>query len=306
MGKIAFVFAGQGAQHTGMGKEISENVSAAAEIFAKADSVRPGTSQQCFEGSSELLAETKNTQPCIYTVDMAMAAALEANGVKADMAAGYSLGELAALAYAGSFSFDDGLGLVSQRGAIMQKASESCDSGMMAVLKLSDEKIEELSSKYTKVYPVNFNCNGQVTVAGDRAQLDQFKDDVKEAKGLVRILEVSGGFHSPFMSDAAEEFKKVLEGADIKDANIPVYSNWTAKPYEGDYKKALEMQIANPIRWKNIIEDMIENGADTFIELGPGTALTKMITRISKKVRMFNVKDMESLELTLKGVKENA
>ena len=171
MGKIAFVFAGQGAQHTGMGKEISENVSAAAEIFAKADSVRPGTSQQCFEGSSELLAETKNTQPCIYTVDMAMAAALEANGVKADMAAGYSLGELAALAYAGSFSFDDGLGLVSQRGAIMQKASESCDSGMMAVLKLSDEKIEELSSKYTKVYPVNFNCNGQVTVAGDRAQL---------------------------------------------------------------------------------------------------------------------------------------
>ena len=306
MGKIAFVFAGQGAQHTGMGKEISENVSAAAEIFAKADSVRPGTSQQCFEGSSELLAETKNTQPCIYTVDMAMAAALEANGVKADMAAGYSLGELAALAYAGSFSFDDGLGLVSQRGAIMQKASESCDSGMMAVLKLPDEKIEELSSKYTKVYPVNFNCNGQVTVAGDRAQLDQFKDDVKEAKGLVRILEVSGGFHSPFMSDAAEEFKKVLEGADIKDANIPVYSNWTAKPYEGDYKKALEMQIANPIRWKNIIEDMIENGADTFIELGPGTALTKMITRISKKVRMFNVKDMESLELTLKGVKENA
>ena len=306
MGKIAFVFAGQGAQHTGMGKEISENVSAAADIFAKADSVRPGTSQQCFEGSSELLAETKNTQPCIYTVDMAMAAALEANGIKADMAAGYSLGELAALAYADSFSFEDGLRLVSQRGAIMQKASEACDSGMMAVLKLSDEKIEELSSKYTKVYPVNFNCNGQVTVAGDRAQLDQFKDDVKEAKGLVRILEVSGGFHSPFMSDAAEEFKTVLEGADIKDANIPVYSNWTAKPYEGDYKKALEMQIANPIRWKNIIEDMIENGADTFIELGPGTALSKMITRISKKVRMFNVKDAESLELTLKGVKENA
>lgn len=207
---------------------------------------------------------------------------------------------------ANHFSFEDGLRLVNERGRIMQDASNKCESGMMAILKLSDEVVEKLCSKYTQVYPVNFNCNGQVTVAGDNEQLMDFKEDVKEAGGLIRILEVSGGFHSPFMAEAAEQFAEVLEKVDFKAPQMKVYSNYTAQPYGDNYKELLKMQISNPIRWKNLIEDMIQQGVDTFIEIGPGTALTKMITRISKKVRMFNVNNAESFEQTLRGVKEDA
>ena len=304
MGKIAFVFAGQGAQKPGMGKDVAEISKAAAEVFENAERVRPGTVRQCFEAEMEELAETKNTQPCVFTMDLAMAAALAEKGIKADFVAGYSLGELAALTYAKAFDFDEGLKLVSRRGALMQEASEKYDTGMVAVLKLPDEKIEELAAPYDKVFPVNFNCNGQVSVAGDKEQLDKFKDDAKEAGGLVRILTVSGGFHSPFMAEAAEAFGDVLAEAEIGEAEIPVYSNRTALPYEGDYRNLLQEQIANPIRWKNLIEHMIEEGADTFIELGPGTALTKMITRISKDVTMLNVGDVESLESTLERMSE--
>ncbi|NLD18974.1 MAG: ACP S-malonyltransferase [Clostridiales bacterium] len=306
MGKIALVFAGQGAQHTGMGQEIYISSAKAADLFNGADKVRPGTVSQCFKADAKELSETKNTQPCVYTVDLAMAAALEEAGIKADMVAGYSLGELAALAYAEAFSYEEGLRLVSKRGELMQKTSSKRSTGMMAVLKLDDGVVEELCSKYKEVYPVNFNCRGQVSVAGDNEELDSFKEDVKDRGGLIRILEVSGGFHSPFMSEAAEEFGKVLEDAEIGTPKIPVYSNWTAMPYKGDVRPYLQNQITNPIRWKIAIENMIAAGADIFIEVGPGTALTKMITRISKDIRMFNVKDLESLELTLKGVEENA
>lgn len=307
MGKIAFVFAGQGAQSRGMGKDAADSSSAAAEIFRKADRVRPGTSTQCFTADADELAQTRNTQPDIYTVDLAMAALLEEKGVRADMVAGYSLGELAALAYAGSYDFETGLKLVSQRGAIMQEASEKVNTGMVAVLKLQDEKVEELCGKYSDVYPVNFNCRGQVSVAGLKDQLAEFNAAAKEAGGLVRILEVSGAFHSPFMTEAAEKFEEVLSEADFQPTRIPVYSDRTSMPYEGDAadcRRLLKEQIANPIRWRILIENMIEAGVDTFIELGPGTALTKMITRISKQVKMLHVSDMESLEETLKALKE--
>ncbi len=304
MGKIAFVFAGQGAQYPGMGKDVAEYSAAAAEIFKIADEVRPETSRQCFEGTSEELQETRNTQPCIFTVDLAMAAALGEKGIKADYTAGFSLGELAALTYAKAFGFGDGLKIVSKRGELMQIASEKHNTGMAAVLKLSDEKIEELAAKYDNVYPVNYNCNGNVTVAADKEQLAAFSADVKEARGLARPLKVSGAFHSPYMAEAAEEFGAFLKDVEVGEVEIPVYSNRTAKAYEGDYKELLEEQIINPVRWKTLIENLIAEGVDTFIELGPGKALTSMITRISKEVTALNVSDVESLENTLERMSE--
>jgi [acyl-carrier-protein] S-malonyltransferase len=249
--------------------------------------------------------QTKNTQPCVYTVDLAMAAALEAEGIHADMAAGYSLGELAALTYAGAMTIEEGTRVVSERGRLMQIASEAHETGMAAVLKLPDDKVEEICSKYPDLYPVNYNSDGQVSVAGDKEQIKAMAEDVKAEKGLAKILDVSGAFHSPYMNQAAEDFSKFLEEAEIGEVNIPVYSNRTALAYEGDYKQLLVEQIINPVYWKKLVRNIIDEGVDTFIELGPGKALTSMITRISKDVKMYRVSDMETLQKTLEGVKNN-
>jgi [acyl-carrier-protein] S-malonyltransferase len=306
MGKIAFVFAGQGAQSPGMGKDIYDAVPAAREVFDRADEIREGTSRQCFEADKEELMETKNTQPCVFTMDLAMAAAVEAEGIHADMTAGYSLGELAALVYAGALDMEEGLRLVSERGRLMQIASEKHETGMAAVLKLSDEVVLEMCEKYPDLYPVNFNSDGQVSVAGDKDQLQQLRADVKAVEGSCRILNVSGAFHSPYMSEAAEGFGKVLETASFGEKNMPIYSNLTAEPYDDDYRRLLREQIVNPIYWKTIVRNMIAEGVDTFIELGPGKALTSMITRIDENVKMYRVADMETLAETLEGVKNNA
>ena len=305
MGKIAFVFAGQGAQSVGMGKDVYDAIPAAREVFTKADAVRPETSAQCFEADAAELMQTKNTQPCVYTVDLAMAAALEAEGIHADMAAGYSLGELAALTYAGAMTIEEGTRVVAERGRLMQIASEAHETGMAAVLKLQDDKVEEICAKYPDLYPVNYNSDGQVSVAGDKEQLQQMADDVKAERGLAKILDVSGAFHSPYMNQAAEDFAAFLADAEIDTVNIPVYSNRTALPYEGDYKQLLVEQIINPVYWKKLVRNMIDEGVDTFIELGPGKALTSMITRISKDVKMYRVSDMETLQKTVEGVKNN-
>lgn len=306
MGKIAFVFAGQGAQSVGMGKDVYDAIPEAREVFTKADAVRPETSAQCFEADAAELMQTKNTQPCVYTVDLAMAAALEAAGIHADMAAGYSLGELAALTYAGAMTIEEGTRVVAERGRLMQIASEAHETGMAAVLKLQDDKVEEICAKYPDLYPVNYNSDGQVSVAGDKEQLQQMAGDVKAERGLAKILDVSGAFHSPYMNQAAEDFASFLKDAEIRTVNMPVYSNRTALPYEGDYKQLLVEQIINPVYWKKLVRNMIDEGVDTFIELGPGKALTSMITRISKDVKMYRVSDMETLQKTVEGVKNNA
>lgn len=300
MGKIGFVFAGQGAQYTGMGESLSKCSSAAAELFKKIDSVRPETSKQCFEADAEQLMKTDVTQPCVYAVDLACAYALKERGIMADAVAGYSLGELAALTFAGSLTPEEGVRLVAARGAAMQRASELQETGMMAVLKLDDDRINQLASKYDNVYPVNFNCMGQVSVAGLKDQLAQFGQDVKENGGLVRILEVAGGFHSPFMQSAATELKDIFEQASVAEAQIPVYANCTGEKYQGSYTDTMLRQIVSPILWQKSIENMIADGVDTFIEVGPGSRLTKMITRISKDITMLNVENEETLELAVK------
>ena len=269
MGKIGFVFAGQGAQYTGMGESLSKCSSAAAELFKKIDSVRPETSKQCFEADAEQLMKTDVTQPCVYAVDLACAYALKERGIMADAVAGYSLGELAALTFAGSLTPEEGVRLVAARGAAMQRASELQETGMMAVLKLDDDRINQLASKYDNVYPVNFNCKGQVSVAG-------------------------------LMQSAATELKDIFEQASVAEAQIPVYANCTGEKYQGSYTDTMLRQIVSPILWQKSIENMIADGVDTFIEVGPVSRLTKMITRISKDITMLNVENEETLELAVK------
>ena len=300
MGKIGFVFAGQGAQYTGMGESLSKCSSAAAELFKKIDSVRPGTSKQCFEADAQELMKTDVTQPCVYAVDLACAYALKERGINADAVAGYSLGELAALTFAGSLTPEEGVRLVAARGAAMQRASELHETGMMAVLKLDDDKVNQLASEYSDVYPVNFNCKGQVSVAGLKDRLAEFGKDVKENGGLVRILEVAGGFHSPFMQSAAAELEDIFKNASVAEAKIPVYANCTGEKYQGSYADTMLRQIVSPILWQKSIENMMADGVDTFIEVGPGSRLTKMITRISKDITMLNVENEETLELAVR------
>lgn len=302
MGCIAFVFSGQGAQSPGMGRELYDQSPAARMIFDTAERVRPGTIEQCFIGSFDELARTENTQPCVYCVDLAAAAALAEAGIKADMLSGFSLGELAALAFSGAISYEDGFKLVCRRAAMMQEASSSTDSGMFAVLRLPDDTVVALCEEFEKIYPVNFNCEGQVAVAGPKSELARFAVAVKEAGGRAIPLKVGGGFHSAFMADASERFCKALEGFTIAQPMIPLYSNVTALPYNGNYKELLAKQIRSPVHWRTSIENMIDAGADTFIEAGPGKTLSGFISRISDKVRVFNVEDPAGLEKVVKEV----
>ena len=296
MGKIAFVFADQGAQAPGMGKEFYEASSAAAAVFAAADSIRPGTSAQCFEAPDEELQETKNTQPCLYTVEMAIAAAVTDAGIKADVTAGFSLGELSALTYAGTMNLEDGIKAVSRRAELMQVCAEQQDTAMAAVIKLSNEKIRELCGQFSHMYPVNFNCPGQTSVSGDAEEMVRFADAVKEAGGRAKILKVNGAFHSPYMSEAAVGFAEVLAKTDLKTPSIPVYANRTGVPYHEDIRDTLASQIDHPVLWEEIVRNMIQEGVVTFIELGPGKTLCGLIKRIDPDVTLFHVSVPEDLE----------
>ncbi len=302
MGKIAFVFSGQGAQYPGMGQSLCEASPAAKFVFELADSLRPGTSSQCFSGTLEELSVTKNTQPCLYCVDLAAAKALEEKGVRADYAAGFSLGEAAAAAFAGIFTDKSGFEFVCRRAEAMQKAAEENPGSMAAVLKLTNEKVEELCGKFTKVWPVNYNCPGQLVVAGESGQLKKFQELVKAEGGRAAPLAVSGGFHSPFMESAASELEGVLENIELGKPRLPVYANFTAKPYSDNAKELLVRQVKSPVRWQETVEALAAQGVDTFLECGPGKTLCGLIKKTVKTARVFQVQDAETLNAALSEI----
>ncbi len=303
MSKIAFVFSGQGAQYPGMGKSLAETSAAAKAVFDMADRVRPGTSEQCFNGTKEDLKETKNTQPDMFCVELAAAKALEEAGIVPDCLAGFSLGEITALTYSGAVTPEEGYRLVCRRGELMQEASERVDSAMTAVVKLTAPQVEELCARFDQIWPVNYNCPVQTVVAGLAANMPEFRAAVKEAGGKAIPLAVRGAFHSPFMEPAAQGLKEVLAGMDIGEPKIPLYSNATGKLYAGDYKDLLARQVVTPVHWQTIVEEMIASGVDTFIEAGPGKTLCNLIKKINDTVRAFNVEDGDSLRAAIEEVK---
>ncbi len=291
MGRIAFVFSGQGDQHPGMGKELFEKYPAAAQVFKMCDGIRPGTSRQCFEGSQEELTETANTQPCLFAMELAAARALIDMGVTPAAAAGFSLGEVTAAAVCGIFDDETGFKLVCRRGELMQREAEKFDTSMYAIVKLPPEKVEELCAGHQNVYPVNYNCPGQISVSGLSQEMPALCNEVKEAGGRAIPIKVKGAFHSPFMKSAAEDFYKELQKADIKDMSIPLYSDMTALRYSKNAAELLSRQICSPVKWESLIRNMIADGIDTFIEIGPGRTLTNMIKKIDAQVKAYSLNE---------------
>ncbi len=303
MGRIAFVFSGQGAQYPGMGREIYETLPTARAMFDRFEVLRPGTLEQCFHGDSDSLKITANTQPCMFAMEVATAAALMADGIRPHAVAGFSLGELSALTCANVLEADDGFGLVCRRGEIMQKACDGAESGMVAVLRLDAETVEDICDSFNSVWPVNYNCPGQISVAALKDELPAFCAAVKEKGGRAMPLKVAGAFHSPLMGNAAREFACELQNVRFHAGDVCVYSDRTGLPYSGDTAELLAMQICSPVRWQQIIEDMAARGADTFIEIGPGKTLCGMISRTLKSARVLHCEDMASYKQVLAEVK---
>lgn len=302
MVKIALVFAGQGAQYPGMGRSLYEGDPQAKALFDQAEALRPQTLSQCFEGPKELLAQTENTQPCVYCVDLAAAAALSRAGLQVEGVAGFSLGELAALTYAQALDFPTAFELVCQRAQAMQAAAQEEKATMMAVLKLEASQVEAICQNFDRTYPVNYNSPGQTVVALAQDQTEAFAAQVKAQGGRALPLPVSGGFHSPFMAPAAQALETVLQALPFGQPVLPVYANVSGGLYPKDLAQTLVAQIQSPVRWQQTIETMIQDGFDTFIEVGPGKTLSGLILKISPEVRVFNVEDGESLNKTLEAL----
>lgn len=291
MGRIAFVFSGQGDQYPGMGRTLYEQYPAAARVFQMCEEIRPGTIRQCFDGTDEELKETSNTQPCLFAMELAAAEVLREKGILPDAAAGFSLGEMAAAVFAGVFDKETGFRLVCKRGELMHRESRKVEAAMAAVVKLDETTVTELCGKFTGIYAVNFNCPGQITVSGLACQMPAFAAAVKAVGGRALPLKVKGAFHSPFMQEAADAFGSALKNAEMKERTIPVYSNVTGQVYDGDVAELLAKQIASPVQWERIVRNMIADGIDTFIEIGPGKTLTNMIRKTDSRVTAFAVSE---------------
>ena len=301
MGKIAFVFSGQGSQYSGMGQDLFQSSWPAAEVFRMADSIRPGTSKQCFVGSKEELMQTQNTQPCIFCVGLAAAEALLEKGIMPHCAAGFSAGEVTALAFGGYLKKEDAFKYVVQRAVHMQRSGRKNPGLMFAVLGLEGKEVENICSQVEGRYPVNFNTMTQVSVACTGESAGIFPKAVAAAGGRAIKLPVSGGFHSPMMGNARASLEKEFKELEFTLGEILVYANVSAKPYQD--RQEMFSQINSPVLWYQTILNMDCEGVDTFIELGPGKTLTNMIAKILPKATVLNVEDSRSLDRTVEVVR---
>ncbi|MET3682101.1 [acyl-carrier-protein] S-malonyltransferase [Alkalibacillus flavidus] len=314
MAKLAFLFPGQGSQEVGMGSAFYEQFDDVKALFQRADDVLGyGLSDLMLNGPDETLTKTENAQPALLLNSVAILDHIKRAGIEPDMVAGHSLGEYSALYAAGALSFDDAIQAVHKRGKLMEEAVPSGQGTMAAVLGLDDETIHNITENVTKsgetVNVANYNCPGQTVISGTVDGVNQAIEQLKEA-GAKRALplNVSGPFHSDLMKPASEQFQSVLDGVNIQSAHIPVYANVTAEPIqdEDEIRERLIEQLYSPVKFKQTLENMVEQDVDAFVEIGHGKVLAGLVKKVHRRAKIYNIQDVEQLNAFIEDMKEES
>lgn len=308
MGEAAFIFSGQGAQYIGMGKDLYENFDEAKKVFDIAsESINLDLKKLCFDGTIEELNRTENTQPAVVTMTLAALAAFNKYNIKPFVVAGLSLGEYSALTCSGVFNINQVIPLVKKRGKYMQEAVPEGIGKMIAILGLSEDKVIEACKQASElgiVEAANFNCPGQIVIGGEIKAVDLVAE-LAAQKGALKtvVLPVSAPFHTSMLKPAADNLAKELENINLNDMNIKVISNVDANYVQKDkIKDLLRKQVMSPVLWEQIIRKMINDGVDTFIEIGPGKTLTGFVRKVDRKLKVFNIEDTKSLNKTVEAL----
>jgi [acyl-carrier-protein] S-malonyltransferase len=303
MKQTAFIFPGQGSQYVGMGKEFYDNFRVAKEVFEEADdALRFSVSSLCFQGPEEALKLTENTQPAVLTASIAALRVLQSEkGIPPHVTAGHSLGEYSALVASGALSFADAVRIVRLRGRFMQEAVPVGEGAMAAILGMEREQIEKLCEEVSSgevLTPANFNCPGQIVIAGHSKAVERAIERVKQEGKKAVLLPVSAPFHSPLMKPAGERLEKELDGIAVRDLKVPVVTNVEAEinTSKERVKGLLVAQVSSPVRWEESILRMTEDGIEQVFEIGPGKVLSGLMKRINPKVETKNLEDIPTLK----------